>query len=77
MSLPSHSSTEDGGEDEDSQSAIEYTAAKVGENKDPDEAYTLYQSLMEKSISVDEVCKVDVIQGISTFLEKRSILFVP
>ena len=41
VSLPSHSSNEDGEEDEDYQSVLEYTVTKVGENKDLDKAYSL------------------------------------
>lgn len=51
----------------------EETAATVhvGTNRDLDEAYALYESLMEETISVDDVCNTDVIQRITTILEEK------
>ncbi len=53
------------GEYEEADEAIsdsEETAADVGTNRDLDEAYALHESLMEKTISVNDVCSTDVIQ---------------
>ncbi len=49
----------------------EETAADVDTNRDLDEAYALYESLMEETISVNDVCSTDVIQRISTILEEK------
>ena len=40
-------------------------------NRDLDEAYALYENLMEETISVDEVCSTDVIQRITNILKEK------
>ena len=40
-------------------------------NRDLDEAYALYENLMEETISVDEVCSTDVIQMITNILKEK------
>ena len=68
MPLSSQSSSED----EEADVAIsEETAAIVDTNRDLDEAYALYENLMEETISVDEVCSIDVIQRITNILKEK------
>ena len=58
--------------DEEADVAIfEETAAIVDANRDIDEAYVLYENLMEETISVDEVCSTDVIQRITNILKEK------
>ena len=42
----------------------------AGGNRDLDEAYALYESLMEKEISVNEACNADIIQRITLLLDE-------
>ena len=45
----------------------------MGTNRDLDEAYALCESLMDETISVDDVCSADVIQRITTILEEKIV----
>ena len=59
-------------EDEEADAAIsEETAATVGTNRDLYEAYALYESLIDETLSVNDVCSADVIQRITTILEEK------
>ena len=65
-------SSQSSSEDEEADVAIsEETAAIVDTNRDLDEAYALYENLMEETISVDEVCSIDVIQRITNILKEK------
>ena len=66
--LPSQSNSED---EEADEAISEETVATVGTNRNLDEAYALYESLMEETISADDVCRSDVIQRITTILEEK------
>lgn len=46
----------------------------AGGNRDLDEAYALYESLMETKIPVNEACNADIIQKITTLLDKIASL---
>ena len=59
------------GDEEADEAISEETAATVGTNTDLDEAYALYESLMDEMISVDDVCCADVIQRITTILKEK------
>ena len=69
---PSQSNSEDKKADE---AISDETAATVGTNRDVDEAYALYESLMEEIISVDDVCSKDLSRGSPLFWKKRLLHF--
>ena len=65
-------SSQSSSENEEADVAIfEETAAIMDTNRDLDEAYALYENLMEETISVDQVCSTDVIQRITNILKEK------